>query len=279
MPNPTRDYYAAVAERMLPFLTGRKIAIQQRFPRSDETIYRRHEGNGDDRAWITIAEPDQIVGWARQFAVAFHAHLEADDGSCWFVLDIDARDLPLAMARFAAAHAFDVLAASELAALVKFSGANGFHLMWNIPDAADLKGEPIWDLLRWVVVAIAAEVEHRLHDDPRAAPVRAAVGPDQSLIATSSQDEVNKAALLFDEHILKPNVNARAPWSIHAGSGLIALPLDRAGLEEFEEDIATPEAAVARWGNEPAPALPRNDLSAVKRALAAWTSGGNRPSA
>lgn len=267
MPNPSLAYYTAIADRMLPFLTGRKIAVEQRFPRSREAIYRRHEGKGDERTWIAIAEPDEVVRWARQYAVAFHAHLEAEDGSCWFVLDIDARDLPLDMARVAAAHALDVLAAADLAALVKFSGANGFHLMWNIPDAADIRGEPIWDLLRRVVVAVAREVERRLDDDPRAAPVRAAVGPDRPPIATSSQDEANNAAILFDEHILKPNVNVRAPFSLHPASGLVAVPIDRGRLERFEEHMAAPDLVVADTGPV---TMPANALSVVQRALQTW---------
>ena len=38
------DYYTSVADRMLPFLQGRQVAIEQRFPRSKGTVYRRHTG-------------------------------------------------------------------------------------------------------------------------------------------------------------------------------------------------------------------------------------------
>ena len=271
MASPYLGYYAAVADRIVPFLRGRHVAVEQRFRGASQPVFRRHEGTGAARDWIRIERPEDVVRWARQYTVAFHAHLKPEGPGCWFVLDIDSRELPLAMARVAAVHALDVLEEQGLAALVKFSGSDGFHLMWDMPDLRALGGRSVWDIERAVVAALAAQVERRLVVDPAAAPVRAMAGEDGRLIATGSQDAAHKTGLLFDEHILKPNVNVRAPWSIHAGSGLVALPLDRAGLEGFDEGMATPDAAVARCEDEPAPALPRNELAAVKRALAAWT--------
>ena len=268
MPAPYVAYYTAVAERLVPFLRGRKVAVEQRFPRSAQPVYRRHEGTGAARDWIAIREPEDVVRWARHYAVAFHAHLKPDGPGCWFVLDIDSRQLELPMAQLAARHALDVLEEQGLRALVKFSGSDGFHLMWDMPSLSGLGRLSVWDLERAIVVAVAAEVERRLATDPAAAPIREAVGPDGRLIATSSQDAANARALLFDEHILKPNVNARVPYSIHAGSGLVAVPLDRAGLERFEAAMATPEAIVA---DATRVELPRNDLAVVRRALKAWT--------
>jgi len=268
--SPYLDYYAAVADRIVPFLRGRKVAVEQRFRGARDPVYRRHEGTGAARDWIRIEAAEDVVRWARQYAVAFHAHLKPEGAGCWFVLDIDSRELPVTMAQLAALHALDVLEEQGLAALVKFSGSDGFHLMWHMPDLRALGGRSVWDVERAVVAAVAAQVERRLAVDPAAAPARAAAGEDGRLIATGSQDAAHKSGVLFDEHILKPNVNGRAPWSIHAGSGLIAVPLDRAGLEGFDAAMASPEAVLARLADEPVPELPRNELAAVKRALAAW---------
>ena len=272
MANPYLGYYEAVAERIVPFLRGRKVAVEQRFPGSTAPIYRRHEGTGAQRAWIAIRDRADVLRWARHYAVAFHAHLKPDGPGCWFVLDIDSRQLPIAMARLAALHALAVLDEHGLRALAKFSGSDGFHLMWDMPDLRGLGRRSVWELERAVVAAVAAGVERRLATDPAAAPARAAAGPDGRLIATSSQDAAHKTGLLFDEHILKPNVNVRVPWSIHAGSGLVAVPVDRADLATFEEGAAAPDAVVTRLDAHPPLELPRNDLSAVKRALAAWRS-------
>jgi hypothetical protein len=46
------------------------------------------------------------------------------------------------------------------------------------------------------------------------------------------------------------------------------VPLDREGLERFDETVAAPEAVAAgerRWE------MPRNEIADVKRALAGWT--------
>lgn len=271
MPGPDVAYYAAVAERMVPFLRGRKVAVEQRFPGTDHPVYRRHEGGGDTRRWIAIRDAADVERWARQYAVAFHAHLQPNGPGCWFVLDIDGRGLPLAMAQLATLFALDALDAAGLRALVTFSGSDGFHVMWNIPSLRQLGGQSIWDLEQAMVQALADLVGPRLATDPRAAPVRAAVGPGQPLIATGSQDEANKRALLFDKFILKPNVNVRVPYSLHARSGLVALPLDRTDLAAFDDRMAAPAAVMAQPG---AAAMPDNDLAAVRQALKIWSEEG-----
>ena len=268
MPAPYVDYYEAVADRIAPFLRGRKVAVEQRFPRSPHPVYRRHEESAGRPEWIRIRAGEDIARWARQYAVAFHGHLKPEGAGCWFLLDIDSRELDLEMARVAALHALDRLGEQGLQALATFSGADGFHLMWEVPSLRGLGRQTVWDLERAAVAAVAAEVERRLASDPAAASVREAGGPGGRLIATSSQDAENKRALLFDEHILKPNVNARVPYSVHAESGLVAVPLDRAGLERFEEGMASPEAVMTTAGGVE---MPRNELAAVRRALAHWT--------
>src|SRR3712207_272611 len=103
----TQDYYAAVAERMVPFLVGRKLAVEQRFRAEERPVYRRHEGTGAERRWIAVRDADDVVRWAKQRAVAFHAHLKPEGPGAWLFLDIDSRDLPTEMARIGAMHALD----------------------------------------------------------------------------------------------------------------------------------------------------------------------------
>ncbi|MEA2515500.1 MAG: hypothetical protein QOJ59_4989 [Thermomicrobiales bacterium] len=271
----TADYYSAVAERMVPFLVGRKMAVEQRFRADERPIYRRHEGSGTERRWIMVRDATDVVRWAKQRAVAFHAHLKPEGPGAWFFLDIDSRELPTEMARIGAQHALDVIEEAGLRALVKYSGSDGFHLMWEMPDLGPLGRRDLWEFEREVVQAIADLVERRLADDPRAVPIRDAVGPDAPLISTNSQleDPVERAALLFDKLILKANANARVPYSLHPASGLVSVPLDREGLERFDETVAAPEAVAAderRWE------IPRNEIADVKRALAGWTGSNGR---
>ena len=113
-------YYSAVADRMLPFLADRKVAIEQRFPRSKGIVYRRHTGGSGDDTWIRIPDRDSLLTWARQHAIGFHAHIRSENAGAWFVIDIDSRDLPADMAQIAAIHAADVVAEQRIDALVKY---------------------------------------------------------------------------------------------------------------------------------------------------------------
>ena len=265
------DYYSAVADRMLPFLSGRRLAIEQRFPRSKQVVYRRHPGGSGDDTWIRIADRDSLLTWARQHAIGFHAHIRSEDRGAWFVIDIDSRDLPTEMAQVACSHAADVLAEQGINALVKFSGSDGYHLMWNVPDLDNMDDSDLWDLERAVVRAVACEVERRLVDDPGAGLIRKSVGEGKPLITTGSADRKNPNALLFDEYILKDNANFRVPYSVHPSTGLVAVPINRAQLDAFRPEYASPEAVVAGW---PATTLPGHTVSEIRSALDAWHARG-----
>jgi DNA primase len=267
------DYYPVVAERMLPSLVGRKVAVEQRFREGERPVYRRHEGKGAARRWIMIRDAADVVRWARQEVVAFHAHVKPEGPGAWFFLDIDSRDLPTEIARLGTVHALDLVEAAELRALVKFSGSDGFHVMWDMPDLRPLGRRSLWAFEQELVETIARQVERKLNADPRAAPIRAAVGPDAPLISTNAlvEDPIERAALLFDKLILKPNANARAPYSLHPATGLASVPLNRAELETFDEAMAEPARVAAddrRWE------MPRNDVAAVIQALKGWSNGG-----
>ena len=265
------DYYTSVADRMLPFLQGRQVAIEQRFPSSKGIVYRRHMGEGSDDTWIRIADRDSLLGWARQHAVGFHAHIRSEDRGAWFVIDIDSRNLPTEMAQRAAIHAADVLAEQRMDALVKFSGSDGFHLMWDVSDLGDLEDDALWELERAVVRAVACEVERRLAVDPEASLIWETVGTGNRGITTGSADRENPDALLFDEYILKDSANFRVPYSVHPATGLVAAPLTRTQLATFRPEEASPEAVAADW---PAASLPQHTLEDVRRAVDAWRADG-----
>ena len=271
MPGKYYGYYQQVADRMTPYLAGRRVSIESRYPGSPQIVFRRHPGGGDTTRWIFISEPEELVDWVRQFAEGFHGHIRAEDGSAWFVIDIDARDLPLGMARLATEAAVTILEQQGLAPLVKFSGSNGFHLMWNVPNCADLSDPELWEIEQRVVTAVACEVERVLADDAVAAPIRDAVGPGRPLIVTSSADREQRDGLLFDQLILRDNAPFRVPFSVHPKSGLVAVPLQKEDLASFDPASATPETVNSDW---PAPPVPNHSLQQVRDAIAAWEAGG-----
>ena len=118
MPGKYYSYYQQVADRMAPYLGGRRVSIEHRYPGSTQIVFRRHPSGANTTQWIYIDEPQQIVDWVWQYAEGFHGHVRAEDGPAWFVIDVDARNLPLAMARLATAYAAGVLEKQGLAPLV-----------------------------------------------------------------------------------------------------------------------------------------------------------------
>lgn len=271
MPGKYYTYYQQVADRMAPYLAGRRVSIEHRYPGSQHLVFRRHPSGADSTQWIYIDEPQQIVDWVWQYAEGFHGHIRAEDGSAWFVLDIDARSLPLDMARLATRDAAGILAQQGLAPLIKFSGSNGFHLMWNVPDSNELSDAALWEIEQRVVAAVACEVERLLEADAAAAPIRDAVGPGKLLITTSSADREQRGGLLFDQLILKDNAPFRVPFSVHPKSGLVSVPLRVEELETFDPARATPEVVAEAWAALPIPDYP---LQQVRDAITAWEADG-----
>lgn len=271
MPGKYYDYYQQVGDRIAPYLAGRRVSIEHRYPNAARITFRRHPSGSGNTNWIFVDTPEEVKDWVWQYAEGFHGHIRAEDGSAWFVIDIDSRGLPLEMARLGAEYATQVLTAQGLTPLVKFSGSGGFHLMWNCVDCKDLPNDDLWTLERRMVVAVACQVERRLEDDDAADPIRAAVGPDKPLITTSSADKENRDALLFDQFILKDNAPFRVPFSVHPKSGLVAVPLEPGQLPGFEPEVATPEHVGEAW---PALEIPTYPLQAVRDAIAAWEADG-----
>ncbi len=271
MPGKYLDYYTRVADRILPYVQGRRVAVEQRFSGSDRIVYRRHTGKSGDDTWIRAGDREGLLALANSYAEGIHANIRSDDRGAWFVIDIDSRELSLDMARLAAVHAAEVLSAQDLDSLVKFSGSDGFHLMWDVPVLDGISDSELWELERAVVRAVACEVERRLADDPAAAPIRKAVGADNPAITTGSADRENPNALLFDEYILKDNANFRVPYSIHPRSGLAAVPVPLDALPAFRPEDAAPESIGDDWPETP---LPVHSIQDVRNALEAWRADG-----
>lgn len=271
MPGRFLDYYTRVADRMIPYLHGRRAAIEQRFRGGENITFRRHTGAAGEDTWIRINDADDVLRWVRQYAEGFHAHIRSEGRGAWFVIDIDSRRLPTEMARLAAIHAADVLSAVGLQPLVKFSGSDGYHLMWDVPDLGKTDDAQLWELQREVVRSVACEVERKLAADPRAVPIREAVGENKPAITTGSADRENPDAILFDQFILKDNANFRVPFSVHPKTGLVAVPIPIESLGAFNPVDATPEVVAMGW---PEVLLPRHTLVDVRKALDVWHADG-----
>jgi bifunctional non-homologous end joining protein LigD len=169
------DYYAAVAETMLPHLDGRPLTLQ-RFPRGiDEPGFIQQDFAEGMPDWMESAEVDKEGGtvvhplaqraealmWlANQNAITLHSwlsrrgRLQTPDR---LVFDLDPTGDDFAVVRATAHSVADVLDDIGLARYVKTTGSRGLHVV--VP----LRGDANFDTVRQFARDVGAVV---VADDP-----------------------------------------------------------------------------------------------------------------
>jgi DNA primase len=205
------------------------VALRQVF--DGRPIFRRHTESGD---WIHIADRDALMHWVQRDALAFFPELMGDDGTLWFALDVDRRRQPLAQAAAVARAICTVLDERALPYLFKFSGADGFHVLWSFGPVTDETFAPLtaWEFERDVVRALRDRAEALL----------AANGMPGPLTTCDARDRAGADLVLVDELILHHKASIRAPYSLHERTGLVSVPIDPAALAAF---VPTRDAAAA----------------------------------
>lgn len=249
------DYYAAVADKIAPFLRGRRVAVRHTFDQG--TVFRRHWPN---RRWITIEDRKTLLNVVRQHGYEFFPHLEGEK-DCWFALDIDVRAVPLTLGAIAVRTALDILEERHIRSLLTFSGRNGFHLRWAFPSADVPKKK--WEFLRAIVRALREETERRLQASPHRAAFYRHIPAGDPVTELNAMDKAAQRSILFDELILKPQATIRAPFSIHMKRRWTAIPLDPGRLETFSP---ARDATMAKAKKHPSVRLPENPVALFQRA-------------
>lgn len=265
MPDPQIfAYYERVAEKILPFLRGRRVAVRHTFDaaaspragsRGDQVaVFRRHPSRSlkpfigregwPEKNWIYIPNRRVLREIVRQHGYEFFPHLEGGK-DFWFALDIDVRAVPLPLGKIAVRAALDVLEERQVKYLLKFSGGNGFHLHWAFRPRELPKQK--WQFVRRIVRAIRGEVERRLQASRDREAFYAHIPRSDPITELNAVDKEAQHSILFDELILKPNATIRAPFSVHMGrrrsgrrreggltSPLVAVPIEPRRLEAFQ---------------------------------------------
>ena len=238
-------FYERIAPALVPFLTGRRVALRQVF--DGQVVFRRHDDAG---AWIRIPDRHALVAWVQRDAQAFFPELVGDDGALWFALDIDRRHRPLAEAATVAGAICAVLDALELPYLLKFSGEDGFHVLWSFGpvSAAAFAPRTAWAFERAVVEALRERAETHL----------VSAGLPSPATTCDARDRARADLVLIDALILHDKATIRAPYSLHEGSGLVSVPLAPTALAGFvPQHDAVPEMVVAQGGSLPVTAPAR----------------------
>ena len=228
------NYWKKAAPVVLPFLLGRRVAIQQIFDHN--TLYRRHGAKGlpDRSGWIEINSVKEIAEWARLHTYSFHPHLLGEK-DVWFVMDMDVRtDKMFDLMKIAAYEMAKLLDKKHIKYLLKFSGNRGFHFMWSLG-----KIKPNWLGLRKQIRGLSGELEEVLQKK-HAAEFYKLLPKSKPIITTSSSDRNLTKSILIDEQIVHKNGMLRSPYSIHPTTGLVSVPLTATQILKFKRDSATP---------------------------------------
>lgn len=167
------EYNALVAERMLPYLEGRPLALV-RCPSGAEgpCFFQKHAGPALARAvdeamtakkLLVVREASQIVELAQRNTIEFHtwgskaSTIETPDR---LVFDLDPGDgVPWNDVRRAATHLRTLLADLTIESFVQVSGGKGLHVV------APLSPPATWSELRTFAQAVAVAVA--THDPER----------------------------------------------------------------------------------------------------------------
>lgn len=263
-------YYSAVADKILPFLRGRRVGVRHTFDHTP--VFRRHLPSG---RWITIPTKRILLEIVRQHGYEFFPHLEGEK-DLWFALDIDVRAVPLPLGKLAVRTTLDVLDERGVKYLLKFSGGNGFHIQWAFRPTELPRDR--WGFTRRIVRNIRTEVERRLQEHPQRDAFYFHIPQKDPITELNAVDKEAQKSVLFDELILKRNATIRAPFSLHMGhdiqlpklteklrklgSPLVAVPIEPRRLEAFVPGTdATIRAALLL----PRVRIPVNPVSLFRR--------------
>lgn len=218
------EYYAAAADRMLPFLRGRPLVLE-RFRRDIDAGGFYQQGRPDHfpvyvpRVDVTRADGDAghhtgadsakaVTYLANQGVLTFHAWssregaLEHPDV---MVLDLDpAPGADFGTVREASRHVREALAAHDLGGDPVLTGSSGLHV--HVPLDGSREWPEVWELSKAVGAAV---VKH---------------APDR--LTRAFYKSQRRGRLFVDTHRARRGHAAVVPWSVRARPGApVAAPV------------------------------------------------------
>lgn len=265
-------YYETVADKIVPFLRGRRVGVRHTFDHT--AVFRRHptsllqqlrrtspaaRGSWPESNWIYIPNRRTLLEIVRQHGYEFFPHLEGEN-DVWFALDIDVRTVPVRLGAIVVRTALNILTERKVQYLLTFSGGNGFHVRWSFtPSEVPPKK---WQFFRAIVRALREETERRLQESPHRTAFYRHIPRGDPITELNAMDRAAQRSILFDELILKPQATIRAPFSLHMKHRWTTIPLTPKNLDRF---VPARDATMAKAGAHAPVRLPKNPMALFRR--------------
>ena len=218
------DYYARIADHMLPFVAGRPLVLE-RFPDGlgGEGFYQKNvpshvaesierveiaKVGGGTTTYAVVHDVADVVRLADQAALVWHtllADADSPDRPVEVVFDLDPSGDDTAPIRRTARALHELLDELDLAPRVKSSGSRGLHVVVDVTD-----DDADFDLAKEFANAVAARVVEQCED-----------------VTTEQRKDRRRGRLFLDTLRNSPANHAVAPYSVRAIPGApVAAPLD-----------------------------------------------------
>ncbi len=232
-------YYRVVAERMLPFLAGRPVAIC----REKGSAFSRRDVDGP----IHVDDVGELSERVGKGATAFFVSPISDSGEVWFSLSLHGDGLPFEVVRLTTLKLLLILEDTGLDGLLVYDGNGAVILLWTygVIDPDDIPGD-LWNFQRRVAGALRERVEARLVGTPERDRIGRWLGYDGPVTRlegaripggkSRSGGAGGREAVIISTGAMSPNGLLRVPYSMHEATGLASLPVTRSDLYRFNRE-------------------------------------------
>ncbi|MPM01566.1 Multifunctional non-homologous end joining protein LigD [bioreactor metagenome] len=240
-------YYAAVSERMMPYVSNRILSIV-RCPKgiSQSCFYKKHPGpdnkgivtipvlnsSGEKEEYFYISDPSGLLFEAQMGTLEFHtwgSRVEELEKPDIMVFDLDPdEDMDLEIVRQGVKDLKNILEQLSLSSYLKTSGGKGYHVV--VP----FKPTATWDMFHDFARRVAEVMEQQW--------------PDRYTSNVRKNRRTNK---IFIDWIRNGRgATSIAPYSIRARKGArVSMPIAWEELDSVAPDGITMEDALMRIGS------------------------------
>ncbi len=230
---PASGYYRAVADRLLPFLTGRPV-----------TLLRPGRAGGEP---VRIETAEEVAALDEEGGIGLAVPPVEAAGEIWFALRLTAPEwCPFEVVRLSALKLALVLEDALLEPWFCFDGAGGLILLWTWGRAdEDDFPESLEAFHARAGLALQQRLERRLAGTPERDRVGRWTGYEGAVSRfdalggeppAGDEAEGTPPLRLATVSVVPPG-RLRVPWSLHESSGRAVRPLSREDLYRFDPEV------------------------------------------